>query len=97
MTLFHNHQIEQKIEDMFASRKRVTDVTKPVPGQQMQNAMMNQGIPGQGSGILGPIPAAGLLGAAPGSAPKLELARRLAAKINIQKNLGPDAQVRDIS
>lgn len=103
-------QIEQKIEDMFASRKRVTDVAKPVPGQ------MGPPIPG----MMGPpgvnmIPAAlamqgfqcmvqgmvqtmvqnvqNFIQNSPINNPKMELARRLAAKINIQKNLGPEAQV----
>ncbi|XP_025096547.1 probable ATP-dependent RNA helicase DDX46 [Pomacea canaliculata] len=101
--------IEQKIEDMFASRKRVTDVAKPVPGQ------MGPPIPG----MMGPpgvnmIPAAlamqgfqcmvqgmvqtmvqnvqNFIQNSPINNPKMELARRLAAKINIQKNLGPEAQ-----
>ncbi|XP_071106220.1 probable ATP-dependent RNA helicase DDX46 [Haliotis cracherodii] len=58
--------IDQKIEDMFASRKRVTDVAKPIANQQTQQQQSNQ--------------------------QKLELAKRLAARINMQRNLGPDAQ-----
>lgn len=51
---------------MFASRKRVTDVAKPIANQQTQQQQSNQ--------------------------QKLELAKRLAARINMQRNLGPDAQ-----
>ncbi|KAH9513047.1 putative ATP-dependent RNA helicase ddx46 [Bulinus truncatus] len=61
--------IDQKIEDMFASRKRVTDVAKP---------MINQAI---GAPNLG----------GQNNQQKLELARKLAAKINYQKNLGTEA------
>lgn len=92
-------QIEQKIEDMFASRKRVTDVTKPIPGQLSNPVMANipgmqpQMMPGLFGALqqfsFGPIPSQG----PPQAGGKLELARRLAAKINIQRNLGPDAQV----
>ena len=59
-------QIDQQIEDMFASVKRVTDVTKPMVNQQ------------------GPPSASNLQ--------KLELAKRLASRINMAKNLGAEAQ-----
>jgi len=78
--------IDQKIEDMFASRKRVTDVTK----QQQQST---QGITPLMALNLGPGPG-GPLGF-PQNQQKLEQARRMAARINYQKNLGPEAQ--DIS
>ncbi|XP_074647908.1 putative ATP-dependent RNA helicase DDX46 isoform X2 [Tubulanus polymorphus] len=58
--------IDQQIEDMFASRKRVTDVAKPMINQQSQPTATNQ--------------------------QKLELAKRLASKINMQRNLGAEAQ-----
>ncbi|KAK6187967.1 hypothetical protein SNE40_005882 [Patella caerulea] len=58
--------IDQKIEDMFASVKRVTDVAKPIANLATQQASSN--------------------------IEKLELAKRLAAKINMVRNLGPDAQ-----
>ncbi|CAL1528686.1 unnamed protein product [Lymnaea stagnalis] len=61
--------IDQKIEDMFASRKRVTDVAKP---------MINQAISAQNPGNQN-------------NQQKLELARKLAARINYQKNLGTEA------
>lgn len=54
---------------MFASRKRVTDVAKP---------MINQAIGAQNLG-------------GQNNQQKLELARKLAARINYQKNLGTDA------
>lgn len=106
--------IEQKIEDMFASRRRVTDVAKPAPGQPMMPIpnmpMMPQqpGMPSipnlfgaaaamlsQGLGILGAM--SGMqgpnnMGGGPFNSSKLEIARRMAAKINMQKNLGPEAQ-----
>ncbi|KAI0229607.1 putative ATP-dependent RNA helicase DDX46 [Lamellibrachia satsuma] len=58
--------IDQQIEDMFASVKRVTDVTKPMVNQQ------------------GPPSASNMQ--------KLELAKRLASRINMAKNLGAEAQ-----
>nr|KAG5704149.1 hypothetical protein BaRGS_009679 [Batillaria attramentaria] len=109
--------IEQKIEDMFASRRRVTDVAKPAPGQPMPmpNMPMMPMQPGMmpPANIIGAAAAMlaqglnqammpGLLGAMPGmlnsnsgplNSSKLEMARRMAAKINMQKNLGPEAQV----
>ena len=51
---------------MFASKKRVTDVAKPMVNQQATPSASNQ--------------------------QKLELAKRLASKINMAKNLGPEAQ-----
>ncbi|XP_076444646.1 putative ATP-dependent RNA helicase DDX46 [Babylonia areolata] len=92
--------IEQKIEDMFASRKRVTEVAKqPVSGQGLlPNPIMPtpSGLPPQMMpGLLGPIPPLNF-GPIPAGMPqmggKLELARRLAAKIHMQRNLGPEAQ-----
>ena len=51
---------------MFASRKRVTDVSSPVINQQTAPSASNQ--------------------------QKLELARRLASKIHVAKNIGAEAQ-----
>ena len=62
-------KIDQKIEEMFASRKRVSDVTQPMLNATNQPSASN--------------------------IEKLELAKRAASKINISKNLGPEAQ--DIS
>ncbi|XP_064633149.1 probable ATP-dependent RNA helicase DDX46 [Lineus longissimus] len=58
--------IDEQIEEMFASIKRVTDVAKPMINQQAQPTATNQ--------------------------QKLELAKRLAFKINMQRNLGAEAQ-----
>lgn len=66
-------QIEQHIEDMFASRKKVTDVTKPVVPIQMQQ---------QPQSIQSNVT----------NQQKLELAKRVAARINIAKKLGPESQ-----
>ena len=97
-------QIEQKIEDMFASRKRVTEVAKPNMGQGLlPNPVVPNlaNLPGMTPqmmpGLLGPIPPLNFGSALPMGPPqaggKLELARRLAAKIHMQRNLGPEAQV----
>lgn len=58
-------QIDQEIEEKFASRKRVTDVSKPMINQQNQPTATNQ--------------------------QKLEMAKRLAARINVARNLGDGA------
>uniref|UniRef100_H3DF97 Probable ATP-dependent RNA helicase DDX46 n=1 Tax=Tetraodon nigroviridis TaxID=99883 RepID=H3DF97_TETNG len=60
--------IEEQIESMFNSKKRVKDMSAP-----------------------GAAP--GAAGAAAGNIQKLEMAKRLALKINAQKNLGAEAQV----
>lgn len=67
---------------MFNSKKRVKDLAAP-----------GGAIPSS-SGLT--TPAAGLAGLAapsPGNIQKLEMARKLAIKINAQKNLGAEAQV----
>lgn len=60
-------QIDEQIESMFNSKKRVKDM----------------GTPGSSNA---PTPSAG-------NAEKLEIAKRLALRINAQKNLGAEAQV----
>lgn len=60
-------QIDEQIESMFNSKKRVKDM----------------GTPGTSNA---PTPSAG-------NAEKLEIAKRLALRINAQKNLGAEAQV----
>lgn len=62
-------QIDQRIEDMFAVRKRVTDVSKPMINPQVQQSAPNAT-----------------------NQQKLELAKRLASRINMNRNLGPEAQ-----
>lgn len=79
-------QIEEQIESMFNSKKRVKDMSAP------------GALPGAAGAVASP--AAGVSGGLPGLGPtsagniqKLEMAKRLALKINAQKNLGAEAQV----
>jgi len=67
-------QIDQKIEEMFASRKRVSEVTKPVGF-----------VPGANNPVIAPS-----LQQAPSAdnLQKLEIAKKLASQINAAKNLG---------
>ncbi|XP_051902429.1 probable ATP-dependent RNA helicase DDX46 [Hippocampus zosterae] len=76
--------IEEQIESMFNSKKRVKDLMAPGAGSG------GGGSAGASSGSL-----SGLSGLGPTSAgniQKLEMAKRLALKINAQKNLGAEAQ-----
>ena len=68
-------QIDQKIEEMFASRKRVSEVTKPV---------------GFVPGANNPVVAPSLQQQAPSAdnLQKLEIAKKLASQIHAAKNLG---------
>ncbi|XP_076799595.1 putative ATP-dependent RNA helicase DDX46 isoform X1 [Clavelina lepadiformis] len=68
--------IDQQIETMFNSKKSVKDVTGP---------LANIATSSSGSGA----PAASAAGA---NKAKLDVAKRLASKINLQKNLGAGAQ-----
>ncbi|XP_049597990.1 probable ATP-dependent RNA helicase DDX46 isoform X1 [Syngnathus scovelli] len=73
--------IEEQIESMFNSKKRVKDLMAP------------GGSGGSSGGSSGSM--SGLSGLGPTSAgniQKLEMAKRLALKINAQKNLGAEAQ-----
>ncbi|KAL4239827.1 putative ATP-dependent RNA helicase ddx46 [Mactra antiquata] len=72
-----NEDIEQQIEDMFASKRRVTDVSKSSLPQVPITGGLMTGAPGK-------------MGA--NNQLKLEMAKRLAAKINLSKNLGQEAQ-----
>lgn len=77
-------QIEEQIESMFNSKKRVKDLSAP-------GAASSAGTVSSAGGA-----SCGLLGLGPTSAgniQKLEMAKRLALKINAQKNLGAEAQV----
>ena len=68
-------QIDQQIEDMFASRKRVTDVAKPLMGQTVQpTASLQSNLPQAKN------------------TQALELAKRLASRIHMAKNIGAEAQ-----
>ncbi|XP_022618082.1 probable ATP-dependent RNA helicase DDX46 [Seriola lalandi dorsalis] len=76
--------IEEQIESMFNSKKRVKDLSAPgaatgPAGAVATTAAASGGLPG-----LGPTSA--------GNIQKLEMAKRLALKINAQKNLGAEAQ-----
>ncbi|KAM7374665.1 hypothetical protein PAMP_007311 [Pampus punctatissimus] len=76
--------IEEQIESMFNSKKRVKDLSAPgaaagPAGAVTTTAAAPGGLPG-----LGPTSA--------GNIQKLEMAKRLALKINAQKNLGAEAQ-----
>ncbi|XP_073335137.1 probable ATP-dependent RNA helicase DDX46 [Pagrus major] len=76
--------IEEQIESMFNSKKRVKDLSAPgaatgAAGTVTSTASVPGGLPG-----LGPTSA--------GNIQKLEMAKRLALKINAQKNLGAEAQ-----
>ncbi|XP_078122142.1 putative ATP-dependent RNA helicase DDX46 isoform X2 [Sander vitreus] len=76
--------IEEQIESMFNSKKRVKDLSAPgsatgAAGSAAATSAAPGGLPG-----LGPPSA--------GNIQKLEMAKRLAVKINAQKNLGAEAQ-----
>uniref|UniRef100_A0A8C3AB64 Probable ATP-dependent RNA helicase DDX46 n=1 Tax=Cyclopterus lumpus TaxID=8103 RepID=A0A8C3AB64_CYCLU len=76
--------IEEQIESMFNSKKRVKDLSAPGSagggsGQTASSSTVPGGMPG-----IGPPSA--------GNIQKLEMAKRLALKINAQKNLGAEAQ-----
>lgn len=71
---------------MFNSKKRVKDMSAPgsLPGGSGGSSSTASGV----SGLLGLGPTS------VGNIQKLEMAKRLALKINAQKNLGAEAQVR---
>lgn len=72
---------------MFNSKKRVKDLTAP-------GAALPAGVVSTTSASAGGAPGTGGPPSA-GNIQKLEMAKRLALKINAQKNLGAEAQVRD--
>ncbi|CAB1461013.1 unnamed protein product [Pleuronectes platessa] len=77
--------IEEQIESMFNSKKRVKDLSAPGSASGPAGSVSNTSAGGGG----------GMPGAGPPSAgniQKLEMAKRLALKINAQKNLGAEAQ-----
>ncbi|XP_036379414.1 probable ATP-dependent RNA helicase DDX46 [Megalops cyprinoides] len=77
--------IDEQIESMFNSKKRVKDLSAPGGGGG-----------GAAAGAAGTAAAAGGLASlampSAGNIQKLEIAKRLALKINAQKNLGAEAQ-----
>ncbi|KAM6911700.1 putative ATP-dependent RNA helicase DDX46 isoform 2-T2 [Lycodopsis pacificus] len=76
--------IEEQIESMFNSKKRVKDLS--APGSSSGPA----GASASSSAVPGGMPGVGPPSA--GNIQKLEMAKRLALKINAQKNLGAEAQ-----
>ncbi|XP_054481948.1 probable ATP-dependent RNA helicase DDX46 [Anoplopoma fimbria] len=76
--------IEEQIESMFNSKKRVKDLSAPgsssgPAGSSASSSAAPGGLPGVGPPSAGNIQ-------------KLEMAKRLALKINVKKNLGAEAQ-----
>lgn len=78
-------QIEEQIESMFNSKKRVKDLSAPGAASGPAGSVTSAG------GATGGPPGVGPTSA--GNIQKLEMAKRLALKINAQKNLGAEAQV----
>ncbi|KAG8439140.1 hypothetical protein GDO86_005380 [Hymenochirus boettgeri] len=74
--------IDEQIESMFNSKKRVKDMTGP-GGAAVAGAP--GGTTGVASSANAPLPTAG-------NAEKLEIAKRLAKKLSVNKNLGAEAQ-----
>ncbi|CAL8399152.1 unnamed protein product [Boreogadus saida] len=72
--------IDEQIESMFNSKKRVKDLSAPGSSGGSGGSMSSSG----GVTSLGPPSA--------GNIQKLEMAKRLALRINAQKNLGAEAQ-----
>ncbi|KAM4675211.1 putative ATP-dependent RNA helicase DDX46 isoform 2-T2 [Discoglossus pictus] len=75
--------IDEQIESMFNSKKRVKDMAGP--GGVGGAAGSGSGASGSSSSSNAPTPSGG-------NAEKLEIARRLANKISVNKNLGAEAQ-----
>jgi len=84
--LFLPPQIDEQIESMFNSKKRVKDLSAPGGSGGSAGAMANAAaMAAGGMASVGPPSA--------GNIQKLEMAKRLALRINAQKNLGAEAQV----
>ncbi|XP_040298242.1 probable ATP-dependent RNA helicase DDX46 [Bufo bufo] len=78
--------IDEQIESMFNSKKRVKDMTGPgVPGGAGGSVGAAGGTGGSSSVSSTSVPTAG-------NAEKLEIAKRLAKKLSVNKNLGAEAQ-----
>ncbi|XP_014833254.1 PREDICTED: probable ATP-dependent RNA helicase DDX46 isoform X1 [Poecilia mexicana] len=76
--------IEEQIESMFNSKKRVKDLSAPGAATGPAGAVT--------AAAAAPGGPAGLMPGSAGNNQKLEMAKRLALKINAQKNLGAEAQ-----
>ncbi|XP_077330081.1 putative ATP-dependent RNA helicase DDX46 [Lithobates pipiens] len=78
--------IDEQIETMFNSKKRVKDMAGPgVPGGSVGAAGASAGSGGSSASANAGAPTAG-------NAEKLEMAKRLAKKLSVNKNLGAEAQ-----
>ncbi|KAM5173123.1 putative ATP-dependent RNA helicase DDX46 [Mantella aurantiaca] len=78
--------IDEQIETMFNSKKRVKDMAGPgVPGGAVGAAGATPGSGGSSASANAGAPTAG-------NAEKLEIAKRLAKKLSVNKNLGAEAQ-----
>ncbi|XP_072001959.1 probable ATP-dependent RNA helicase DDX46 [Engystomops pustulosus] len=78
--------IDEQIESMFNSKKRVKDMTGP--GASGGSA----GATGAAGGTGGSAAVANAAAPTAGNAEKLEIAKRLAKKLSVNKNLGAEAQ-----
>ncbi|XP_075457258.1 putative ATP-dependent RNA helicase DDX46 isoform X1 [Ascaphus truei] len=77
--------IDEQIESMFNSKKRVKDMAGPGGGGGGGGSGGAGGASGAAAAANAPMPSAG-------NAEKLEMAKRLALKISVNKNLGAEAQ-----
>ncbi|OCT88323.1 hypothetical protein XELAEV_18016957mg [Xenopus laevis] len=77
--------IDEQIESMFNSKKRVKDMTGPGGAAATGAPGIVGGTVGAGSSANAQLPTAG-------NAEKLEMAKRLAKKLSVNKNLGAEAQ-----
>ncbi|KAM3925386.1 putative ATP-dependent RNA helicase DDX46 [Leptodactylus fuscus] len=78
--------IDEQIESMFNSKKRVKDMAGPgVPGSTVGGVGATGGSGGSAAVTNAATPTAG-------NAEKLEIAKRLAKKLSVNKNLGAEAQ-----
>ncbi|KAE8614181.1 hypothetical protein XENTR_v10008027 [Xenopus tropicalis] len=77
--------IDEQIESMFNSKKRVKDMAGPGGAAATGAPGMVGGAVGAGSSANATLPTAG-------NAEKLEIAKRLAKKLSVNKNLGAEAQ-----
>lgn len=81
-------QIDEQIESMFNSKKRVKDFS--VPGGAAGAAAVG------GTGAVNAVSGMSSLATpSAGNIQKLEIAKKLALKIQAQKNLGAEAQVKN--
>ncbi|XP_053319483.1 probable ATP-dependent RNA helicase DDX46 [Spea bombifrons] len=78
--------IDEQIESMFNSKKRVKDMAGP------GGAAAAAGTSGSAGGTPGAAASASATAPTGGNAEKLEIAKRLAKKLSVNKNLGAEAQ-----